>query len=71
VRQPPYTTRSGLRIGCEYRPAQRLHHDEDACRLQAALLAGSMPRRCAGNLLFLAAALALLAAVIALLADRL
>lgn len=39
MRQPPYTTKSGLRIGCEYRPAQRPQHDEDALRLQQALIA--------------------------------
>lgn len=73
VKQPPYTTRSGLRIGCEYRPAQRPQHDEDALRLQEALIA---PRRRytvadAAYDLTWAAALMALAAVAGLLAGYL
>ena len=34
----PYTTRTGLQIGSLYTPPQRPYHDEDALRLQRALL---------------------------------
>ena len=66
MRQPPYHT-GKVAIGCAWQPLQRPYHDRDACRLQAALLAGRQPRR-SGNGFVLAAALALLAAVINLLA---
>ena len=48
MRQPPYTTKSGLQIGLLYQPPLRLHHDRDARLLQDALLntreAGAMER---------------------------
>ena len=34
----PYTTKSGLQIGCMYTPPQRNHMSEDAERIQMALL---------------------------------
>lgn len=50
MRQPPYTTRSGLRIGGCYQPVQRPQHDEDALRLQDALIASrSKHARACGN----------------------
>lgn len=35
---PPYTTKSGIRIGSAYQRYQRPSMDRDACRLQRALL---------------------------------
>ncbi len=34
----PFTTKSGLRIGCMYSPPQRNHMSADAERIQMALL---------------------------------
>lgn len=36
--QAPLITKSGLRIGCAYTPNTHPYHDEDALRLQDALL---------------------------------
>ena len=40
----PYTTKSGVQIGCMYVPQQKPYHDKDACLLQSALLAGQPSR---------------------------
>ena len=37
-RSTPYTTRTGVQVGCLYRAARPAHHDRDALRLQDALL---------------------------------
>jgi len=37
-KQLPYTTKSGLQIGCNYTPPQRNHMSHDAELLQMALL---------------------------------
>ncbi len=37
-KQLPYTTKSGLQIGCNYTPPQRNHMSADAERIQMALL---------------------------------
>jgi len=42
VRQVPFTTKSGVQIGRDYRPTTKPHHDKDALRLQDALL-GNKP----------------------------
>lgn len=41
--QTPFTTASGLRIGCMYQPQRPVHHDRDALRLQDALLSKRQP----------------------------
>ena len=39
----PYTTTSGLRIGCMYQSQPRPHHDADALKLQSALTGKAAP----------------------------
>lgn len=41
--QTPFTTASGLRIGCMYQAQRPVHHDCDALRLQTALLNTRQP----------------------------
>ena len=42
----PYTTRTGLRIGCMYQPPRQSYMmSREAYRLQEALLLDSLPRR--------------------------
>ena len=41
----PYTTRTGVRIGCMYQPPNRVTVSRDAYRLQEALLRDSLPQR--------------------------
>lgn len=40
----PYTTRTGVRIGCMYQPTTKPAHDADALKLQSAYL-GDEPAR--------------------------
>jgi hypothetical protein len=39
----PYTTTSGLQIGCMYQPTTRCEHDHDALKLQSALTGRAEP----------------------------
>lgn len=43
--QTPFTTASGLRIGCMYQAQRPVHHDRDALRLQDALLSTRVPSK--------------------------
>lgn len=65
----PFTTKSGLRIGCMYSPPQRNHMSADAERIQMALL-GIEPemseRRVLGWVAYVVGLVALYVALIAL-----
>jgi hypothetical protein len=67
--EPPYTTRTGLKIGSAYQRRQRPEMDSDASRLQAALLnQGQGRREILTEERMTAFMLALLAVVLALIA---
>ena len=65
----PFTTKSGLRIGCMYSPPQRNHMSADAERIQMALL-GIEPefsqRRVAGWVAYMIFVIALITTLFAL-----
>jgi hypothetical protein len=62
TRQPPYTTRSGLRIGSAYAPTTRPNLDRDALRIQRALL-GERPAIDASGI-FIAAVVSVVIAIV-------
>lgn len=63
MRQVPFTTKSGVQIGRDYRPTTKPHHDKDALRLQDALL-GNKPTTDTSGVVIAAACLAFIAAVL-------
>ena len=69
MKRLPYTTKSGLQIGCMYTPPQRNYMSQDAERIQMALL-GIEPeyseRRVLGWVAYVVGLVALYVALIAL-----
>lgn len=58
----PYTTRSGLRIGCHCQARPSVPHDRDALRLQRALLGEHPPIDASG--LFIAVVVTAVIAIV-------
>ena len=65
MKSTPYTTTSGLRIGCMYQSPPRPHHDADALRIQKAVTGQRDPIDADGVLIAMVMAVAIVGLLVA------